>query len=138
VILLDTNVISEMMRPLPSIDVLDWLNQNSSTSLFLSTPTIAEIDFGICVLPNGKRRRALNAGFTRLVTEAFAGRIWTFDVAASRAYGPIMSARQTKGRPISIIDGQIAAIAKCHGASVATRNVRDFDGCGVKVENPFG
>jgi toxin FitB len=126
-----------MMRPLPNINVLDWLNRQESTALFLSTLTIAEIDFGICVLPNGKRRKALDDGFTRLVTEAFAGRLWTFDVAAARVYGPIMSTRQSKGRPLSVVDGQIAAIARSHGASVATRNVRDFEGCGIKVENPF-
>jgi toxin FitB len=136
-ILLDTNIVSEMMKPLPNTKVVDWLNRQDSSALYLSTPTVAEVWFGIAALPVGKRRRALDTGFARLTAEEFEGRIWTFDTEAAAAYGRIMAKRRAKGRPLSVMDGQIAAIAKARNATVATRNVRDFAGCGVKVANPF-
>lgn len=136
-ILLDTNVVSEMMRAVPDRGVLAWMNQQATPTLALATPVVAEITFGIRSLPRGKRRRALEAGFERLLAEAFEGRIWDFDLAAAQAYGSIMSDRRAKGRPLSAVDGQLAAVARSRGASVATRNVRDLEGCGIRIIDPF-
>lgn len=136
-IILDTNVISETMRPAPERNVVAWLNRQDSLSLFLTTPTIAELHYGIQALPNGKRRRALEDGFGRLLREAFEGRILTFDLGAAEKYGHLMNGRRAKGRPLGVVDGQIAAVALDRDAVIATRNVRDFDGCGVKVVDPF-
>lgn len=136
-ILVDTNVISETMRPAPDGRVVEWLNRQDSLSLFLTTPSIAELHYGIQSLPNGKRRRALADGFDRLLRESFEGRILTFDLGAAQAYGLVMSARRAKGRPLSVVGGQIAAMARHHGAAIATRNARDFEGCGVHVVDPF-
>ncbi len=136
-IILDTNVISETMRPAPEPTVVAWLNRQDSLSLFLTTPTIAEVHYGIEALPNGKRRRALSDGFDRMLREAFEGRILTFDLGAAKRYGLVMSARRARGRPLSVVDGQIAAMALDRHAVIATRNVRDFEGCGVEVVDPF-
>lgn len=136
-IVLDTNIISEMMKPAVDAFVVAWLNRQDSVELFLTTPTIAEISYGISSLPSGKRRRSLEEGFERLQLEAFEGRVLSFDLAAARLYGSIMGGRRAKGRPLSVVDGQIAAVAREHGATIATRNVRDFEGCGVKLVDPF-
>lgn len=136
-IILDTSIISETMRPAPEPTVVTWLNRQDSLSLFLTTPTIAELHYGIQALPSGKRRRALEDGFDRLLREAFEGRILTFDLGAAKKYGLVMAARRAKGRPLGIVDGQIAAMALDQGAVIATRNVRDFEGCGVRVVDPF-
>ena len=136
-IIVDTTVISEMMKSAANPTVVGWLNRQDSLALFLTTPTIAEIKYGLCSLPNGKRRRAMEEGFERLQSEAFEGRIWSFDQAAAHQYGLVMSYRRAKGRPLSVVDGQIAAMARCRGAEIATRNVRDFEDFGVALIDPF-
>lgn len=136
-IILDTNVVSEMMRAAPAPSAVTWLNDQDASLLFLTAVTVGEIRYGLRVLPHGRRRRALEEGFEKILTEAFAGRILAFDEAAAHRYGEIMGRRREIGRPLGILDGQIASIAWSNGASVATRNIQDFLECGVEVINPF-
>lgn len=136
-ILLDTNVVSAVMRPVPSRSVLDWLDDHDTTCLYLSTITIAEIRYGLRVLPDGKRRRSLEGRFEEFVARGFDQRILTFDEPAARLYGEVMGRCKELGRPISVLDGQIAAIAQAHRFAVATGNVRDFEECGLRILNPF-
>jgi len=136
-ILLDTNIVAEMMKAAPAPQVVTWLNDQEASTLFLTTPTLGEIAYGLQILPPGRRRRQLEEGFERLLSEAFAGRILPFDEAAARRYGEVMGRRKELGRPLAILDGQIASIAWSQGFAVATRNVRDFVDCGVEVLNPF-
>jgi toxin FitB len=136
-ILVDTNVVAEMMRASPKPAVVAWLNDQEAKALFLSAITIAEIAFGLRILPQGRRRLLLEQGFERVLAEAFAGRILAFDEAAAHRYGELMGRRKEIGRPLKTLDGQIASIARANGFAVATRNVRDFIECGVEVLNPF-
>ena len=137
-IILDTNVVAEMMKATPAPQVVAWLNDQEASSLFLTTITLGEIAYGLRVLPQGKRRRLLEEGFERVIAEAFTGRILSFDEEAAHRYGEVMVRRKELGRPLAILDGQIASIARANGCAVATRNVRDFVECGVRVVNPFG
>jgi predicted nucleic acid-binding protein len=136
-IIVDTNVVAEMMKPSPGPSVVSWLNDQEAGGLFLTTVTIGEIGFGLEILPQGKRRLHLEEGFERVITEAFPGRILVFDEEAARYYGVVMGRRRAIGRPLSIQDGQIASIARARGFAVATRNLRDFVECGVEIVNPF-
>ena len=136
-ILLDTNVVSEMMRPRPDAAVIEWLNGTDGGSLYVCTITIAEIEYGLCAMPEGQRREGLRERFDTFIQTAFAQRILDFDRRAARHYGLIMATRRGEGRPLSAPDGQIAAIARSHGLSVATRNAPDFAGIGVEVLNPW-
>ena len=136
-ILLDTNVVSASMAPIPPPSVIDWLNQQDTIDLYLSSITIAEIGYGLWVLPDGKRRRALEDRFAKFVTAGFEHRILNFDERAARLYPEVMGHRRMLGRPLGILDGQIASIARANDLAVATRNVRDFEECGLEVINPF-
>lgn len=136
-ILLDTNVVSELMRPDPSRTVLDWFEGRDAAALFLSTISEAELRAGVAVLPNGRRRDRLLAAVEAVIARDFAGRLLPFDSAAARAYPAIYAARRAAGRPIAEADCQIAAIAASRGFAVATRNVDDFAGCGVDVIDPW-
>jgi predicted nucleic acid-binding protein len=136
-ILLDTNIVSAVMAPSPPPEVLNWLGAQQTTDLYLSTISIAEIGYGLALLPESKRRRDLQERFERFVGQAFQQRILAFDEEAARLYGEIMGHRKQVGRPLSSLDGQIASIARAHTQSIATRNVRDFEQCGVALINPF-
>lgn len=136
-IVLDTNVVSAVMKPVPIQSVLEWLNAHDTASLYLSAITIAEIRFGLRVLPNGKRRRTLEERFEQFIARGFAQRILAFDEPAARFYAEIMGRRRELGRPMSVLDGQIAAIARARRFAVATGNVRDFEECGLQILNPF-
>jgi predicted nucleic acid-binding protein len=136
-ILLDTNVISEMMKTACSTAVMNWIDQQESTQLFITTITIAEIMYGLNALPEGSRRNKLEDSFNMAIMDAFQHRILDFDELAARIYGKIMAQRKNMGRPLSIPDGQIAAIAHVHGSRGATRNIRDFADCGLNLINPF-
>lgn len=136
-IILDTNVISEFMTSPPAGPVLNWLNAQDTATLYLSTITIAEIGFGLCVMSAGKRRRLLQEHFEQFVATAFDQRILSFDENAARIYGDILGHRREIGRPMSTFDGQIAAIARSRGFGVATRNVKDFEECQIALVNPF-
>lgn len=135
-ILLDTNVVSEAMRAAPSPVVLNWLSERQH-ELYSSTITLAEVLYGVELLPNSKRRSELVAGAEEMFTRVLAGRILAFDEASARSFSKIASERRRLGRPISELDAQIAAIAHVHGAALATRNTADFEDCGIRVVNPW-
>ena len=137
-ILLDTNVVSEVMKVAPSPTVLDWLNERPTSTLYISSITVGEIVYGLRILPDGKRRSRLGDRFERFVAEGFAHRVLAYDEPAARIYGEIMGVRREVGRPISTADGQIAAIARANRLTIATRNVADFEDCGVELFDPFG
>ena len=136
-ILLDTNIVSEMMAPAPTPSVVDWLNRQETTTLYVSTITIAEIGYGLRVMPDGKRRQSLEDRFHRFVAEGFEQRLLTFDDRAARLYADVMGHRKVIGWPLAVLDGRIASIARAKGFAVATRNGRDFEHCGLEVLNPF-
>ena len=137
-IVLDTNVLSEVMKRLPAPQVLAWLAAQPSGALFTSTVTQAEILYGVELLPHGKRRTGLESAVAKVFEEDFAGRILPFDSDAAAMFGKIAAARQKLGRPITQFDAQVAAIARSRGAAVATRNTADFKHCGVVILNPWG
>jgi len=137
VIILDTNIVSEFMGSPPAELVLSWLNRQDVANLYFTTVSIAEIGFGLRVMPDGRRRQMLADRFERFLVTAFESRILSFDEGAARIYGEIRGHRKEQGRPMSDFDGQIAAIAKSQGFAVATRNVRDFEACGLELINPF-
>jgi hypothetical protein len=136
-ILLDTNIISEMMKPIPDPNVIQWIDRQEVTQLFVSTITIAEISYGLNVLPEGNRKALLEKAFNKALLEAFTTRILAFDESAAHCYGKIMGHRKNLGQPLGVPDGQIAAIAFSHGAAIATRNIRDFKNCDLHLINPF-
>lgn len=134
---LDTNVVSELMRNDPSLTVLEWMDARPTRELFVTAVTEAELRTGIALLPQGGRRRGLADAVERMLGGLFAGRILPFDSGAARAYADISAARRNAGRPISQSDCQIAAIALSRGLAVATRNVRDFLETGVEIVDPW-
>jgi predicted nucleic acid-binding protein len=136
-ILLDTNVVSEVMKTRPAEAVVVWLNGQDSEKLYVSAITIGEIAYGLRILPDGKRRSGLRERFERFVALAFDQRVVVYDESAARIYGEMMGDRKELGLPMSVPDGQIAAIARLNHMSVATRNVSDFENCGIEVINPF-
>ena len=135
-IVLDTNVLSELMREDAAPRVLEWAGSQPTASLFTNCITEAEIFLGLAMLPAGKRRRALEGAATGLFSD-FDGRVLSFDSEAARVYAEIAAARRRRGRPISTADAQIAAIARSRGGRLATRNTEDFEGCGVEVIDPW-
>lgn len=136
-ILLDTNVLSELMRPAPAPAVETWVSAQPAASIFISAITEAELRYGLALLPDGQRRRRLLVQAQAMLAEDFAGRILPFDSAAAEAYAPIAAARRLAGRPVSQADAQIAAIAASRGAALATRNVTDFTDCGITILDPW-
>jgi predicted nucleic acid-binding protein len=136
-IIFDTNVVSEVLRPVPEPKVLLWLRSVARREIWTCTIVLAELFSGVDLMPAGKRQQVLRESMDRLVPELFRGQILLFDLPAARAYGTILAARQTLGRPIYEFDAQIAAIAKTHGAALATRNTRDFEHCGIQLINPW-
>ncbi|MBA4218657.1 MAG: type II toxin-antitoxin system VapC family toxin [Proteobacteria bacterium] len=136
-ILLDTNVVSEPMKPRPDPTVLAWLDDQSPQTLYLSSIALAELLAGVAALPAGKRRTALALALEQQVLPLFEGRVLAFDVTAARAYPAVHAGAAAAGNPISFADGAIAAIAAARGFAVATRNVRDFNGTGVALINPW-
>ena len=136
-IVLDTNVLSEVMRPQPSARVLEWMRAEPLASLFTTAITEAELLYGIALLPHGRRRQALEATVTIILTEDFSGRILPFDSPAAREFADISVRRRRSGHAISDADARIAAIALSRGAAVATRNVGDFVDCGLALIDPW-
>jgi len=137
VIVLDTKVLSETLRPAPADSVSRWMKEQPSTSLFTTTICEAEIFYGLALMPGGRRRARLEEAVAAIFEEEFAERILPFDSAAARAFAPIAARRRRLGRPITEFDAQIAAIAHSRGATLATRNVEDFVDCGIKVVSPW-
>lgn len=135
--ILDTNVVSELMKPNPSPSVTAWMSGQKRKDIFTTAITISETLYGIEILPKGKRRDLLLRMAEELFAEDFAERILSFDESAARAFALISSARRSQGRPIGIHDAQIAAIARANGAAVATRDIQDFEHSGVRLVNPW-
>lgn len=136
-IVLDTNVVSELLRPRPEPVVLRWLDAQNALDLATTAVTSAELLVGIGLLPDGARKRRLEIAVEQVVDELLDGRVLSFDVDAAPHYAEIGATRQRAGRPIDIPDAQIAAICRLHGAMLATRNERDFEGTGISVFNPW-
>jgi predicted nucleic acid-binding protein len=136
-IILDTNVLSELMRSQPDHTVLAWAAREPLTTLFTTSISKAEILYGVELLPEGRRRTILAEAAQRMLTEAFADRILPFDAGAASYYAAIAASRRRAGRPIDVPDAQIAAIALAVGAAVATRDVDGFESCGVTLVNPW-
>ena len=136
-IVLDTNVVSELMRLTPDPAVMRWFSRQNSAGLHLTTVSEAELRAGAAFLPAGQRRDRLAAEIDAVIAEDFAGRVLPFDSAAARAYAAIAASRRSLGRPILEADCQIAAIAHARDAAVATRNARDFTQCGITVTDPW-
>ena len=135
--LLDTNVLSELMRLPPEPSVKSWIAQHPVDSLFFSVIGEAELRYGLAVLPAGRRRNRLSFEIDAMLREDFEGRILSFDSAAARSYAEIAASHRFAGRPVPPADCQIAAIAHSRGMAVATRNVRDFKGINIEVVNPW-
>jgi predicted nucleic acid-binding protein len=136
-IVLDTNVISEVMLPSPSPAVLAWLRGSPIFELATTTICVAEINYGLARLPFGRRRAEREAKFNNYRGQIFENRVFAFDTLAADAYGELVAARERSGRPLEGADGFIAAIALSRGLDIATRDVRGFEGCGVRVINPW-
>ena len=136
-ILLDTNVLSELMRAKPAPEVLAWIDAQSSDELFTSSITVAEILYGVARMADGKRKEGLLQLATLMFEEDFAGRILPFDMEAAVHYAGLAAESEAKGTVVDMADAQIAAIAAVHDARVATRNVRHFDYLGVPLVNPW-
>ena len=137
-ILLDTNVLSEFMRPRPAATVVAWLDKQPAGAVYTSAISRAEIELGLMLMPPGKRQEALSQAAWAMFAEEFNGRCLPFDEEAARHYARIVSARTRAGRPISVEDAQIAAIALARRMSLATRNTTDFEAIdGLEVINPW-
>lgn len=136
-IVLDTNVLSELLRPVPDPRVEAWMAAREGADLWFTTVGEAELLYGLALLPAGRRRDALADAIEAILETDLRDRILPFDRPAALAYATIAVARRAAGRPMSLPDGQIAAIALTHGATVATRNTRDFAGCGIAVLDPW-
>ena len=136
-ILIDTNVISELMRAEPAQPVLDWFAKYDAGDLFISAVTEAELRTGVAILQEGQRRDRLQLAIDAMMDQDFQGRVLPFDSTAAKAYAEIAAQRRAAGRPIAEADCQIAAIARATDAPIATRNVKDFDGCGIRIINPW-
>jgi toxin FitB len=134
---LDTNVVSALMRLPPQSAIDCWIAAHAANELFTTTISQAEVFAGLTSLPQGNRRAKLLLSARDIFAEDFAGRVLGFDVAAALEYAEIFAARRRPGRQPTMADTMIAAIARAHQATVVTRNVRDFDGCGVEVVNPW-
>lgn len=136
-IILDTNVVSEPLKPAPSQVVLDWLDRQVPETLYLTAVSLAELLAGIEALPSGRRRLELEQAVTRQIMPLFEGRVLSFDTKAAEAFGKVRAGAQAVGNTIGFADGAIAAIATSQGFALATRNVRDFRGAGVELINPW-
>lgn len=136
-VILDTNVVSEMLKETADAGVFTWLDAQSPESVFTTAITQAEIKYGIAIMPDGKRKSVLLTAATLLFEEDFEGRVLPFDSSAADAYAAIAAQRRSAGQPIGEADIQIAAIAQSRGGTVATRNVRDFTNCGIDIVNPW-
>jgi predicted nucleic acid-binding protein len=137
VILLDTNVVSALMQRAPDTAVVSWLDDQPAESIWTTAITVFEVRTGLGLLDVGKRRRELEQAFDQLLEEELEGRVQAFDQRAAAAAGAIAATRQRAGRSVEIRDVQIAGIAAARRATLATRNLRHFDGLGVSVVNPW-
>ena len=136
-IILDTNVLSELMRPAPEPKVLTWVGGQPDDELFITAITQAEILYGVAILPPGRRRSAISAEAERVFLEDFPHRVLPFNEEAAPHFARISAERRRRGRPLAILDAMIASIAVSRGAVVATRNITDFETVGLRLVNPW-
>lgn len=136
-ILLDTYVVSELMRAAPEPQVLNWLNQQAGADIWLCSVVAGELLFGLARLPDGVRKQQLTQALLHILSEDFQGRVLPYDLEAAVILADLVSQRERQGQPIALADAQIAAIALTHQASLATRNTKDFEGLGLKLVNPW-
>jgi toxin FitB len=136
-IILDTNVLSETLRPTPSARALEWMRSEPASALFTTAITESELLYGIALLPEGKRRQSLVSVVDLIFAEDLVGRVLPFDSAAAREFADIAASRRRAGKPISEADARMAAIARSRGAALATRNVGDFAGCRLELIDPW-
>lgn len=135
-VVLDTNVVSELMRAVPDAAVVAWVRGQVPADIHTTAITVAEIRYGLARLPEGRRRSALVSAADD-VLDAFAARVLPFDTAAAHHYGDLVAEREAAGTPIAVLDAQIAAVCRSRGAVVATRNTSDFAGAGIRVVDPW-
>lgn len=135
--MLDTNVVSELMRAQPDASVLRWMDAQSPPALWLNSVVVSELLYGVAKLPKGKRKEQLITAVAAMVDEDFAGRVLSFDVDAAAQYASLVVMRENAGLSVSMADAQIAAICLAHGASLATRNTKHFEGLGLTLINPW-
>ena len=135
-ILLDTNVVSELMRSNPDAQLVAWIKQQEPWQLYTSAITVAEIAYGISILPDGKRREQLDRAWVQTLQQSFSGMVLPFTKEAAEIYAVLMAHLKRLGRPASIPDGQIAAITKLNKAILVTRNTKDFLDFGIELINP--
>jgi toxin FitB len=136
-IILDTNVLSALMRTAPEVSVVAWLDDQAAESVWITSITLFEVRFGLALLPTGRRRQTLEAAFARLLEEDLENRVLDFDCAAATAAASI-AAEQKAGRPVDMRDTQIAGIALARRATLATRNVQHFGDLKVPIVDPWG
>ena len=136
-IVLDTNVISELMRKEPAAAVVAWVDRRPAGDVHLTAVTLAELLYGVARLPDGRRKASLGEALEAMVTEDFEHRVLAFDEPAAEHFADIVVRRERSGQPISAADGQIAAICRSYDARLATRNVEDFTGTGIEVVDPW-
>jgi predicted nucleic acid-binding protein len=137
VILLDTNVVSALMQKVPDAGIVSWLDSQPSESVWTTAVTVFEVRFGLEILTKGRRRQRLEEAFARALAEDLEGRVLPFDDAAAHAAGVLAARRRQAGRPVETRDVQIAGIAASHRATLATRNLRQFDGLGLALVDPW-
>ena len=135
-ILLDTNIISALMQSTPDPAIVKWLDRQPPESVWTTAITVFEVRFGLDLLATGRRRRQLEEAFEKALAEDFEGRVLPFDQTAAEAAGALAAARRRAGRTIEIRDVQIAGIAAARKATLATRNIRHFDGLGLALVDP--
>lgn len=136
-IVVDTNVVSELMKQRPHGAVTTWYASAVPGELTLTATVVAELAYGVQTAPEGKRQTWLGEALEQYLAGPFDGRVLPFDADAARAYGALRAARRREGRPISMGDAQIAAVCAVRGATLATRNARDFEGLGIQLVNPW-
>ncbi len=136
-IVLDTNVVSELARPVPSPAVIEWVDAQESSRLVITALTAAEVRAGVALMPDGRRRQDVGLRMELLLTETFAGFVLAFDIGSSAHYAKILAGRTGVGRPISVFDAQIAAVCRQYEAVLATRNTAEFTETGIQLINPW-
>ncbi len=137
-IILDTNIISETMRPLPDPAVIGWLDEQPWSELYLCTPVVAELNYGIARLEESKGKNDLMSSYRQTIDEAFDGRILPFDTIAAETYGELVIQLESDGKAIDVMDAMIAAIVRSNAATLATRNTAHFARTGLPLIDPFG
>lgn len=136
-LIIDTNVYSELMRPEPNANVAEWFKKKPASALFITSVSVAETNYGLNLLDGGKRKNVLTTAWELILEETFGNRILSFTVSDAENFADIAAHKRKNGKSMNYFDAQIAAIAKSHDAVLATRNIKDFQDCGIQLVNPF-